>query len=103
MIKNIIFDLGGVLYDIDFSRSVRALSSHGVSLTEQDWSHGNTGDLLDRFEKGLISTEVFLNTIRQQAHRHVTLVQVREACCALLVGFRAGWNLDQERSEGDLF
>ena len=88
MIKNIIFDLGGVLYDIDFSRSVRALSSHGVSLTEQDWSHGNTGDLLDRFEKGLISTKVFLNSIRQQAHRHVTLVQVHEACCALLVGFR---------------
>jgi glucose-1-phosphatase len=89
LLKSIIFDLGGVLYDIDFRRSTHQLALLGVNLSEQDWAGGTQGALLDQLEKGEISSGHFLEMMRQQAKVGVTIEEIKTACCALLIGFKA--------------
>jgi glucose-1-phosphatase len=87
MIKNIIFDLGGVLYDIDFARTTAALADLGIPLTEENWVSGQQQTLIDTFERGVISTDEFIAALQRGGDREVSRRQVEQACCALLLGF----------------
>lgn len=64
-IKNIIFDLGDVICDIDFKRTVDAfskLSVNTLSITVEDYIHH---PVFGGLEKGEISTSEFRDEIRQ--------------------------------------
>ena len=89
MIKNIIFDLGGVLYDIDFSLSTNAFATLGISFTSDDWTCGSQAALLDCYEKGGVSTDDFLSALIACGRDGIGSDDVYRACCALLVGFSA--------------
>ena len=55
-IHNIIFDLGGVFLDLDFSRTINLMNSLvGVEV----YSRAHQYDFIDQFEMGQISTEEF--------------------------------------------
>lgn len=56
-IKNIIFDLGGVLLNLDYQLTVSAFKKLGIE--EKFYSQAQQQKLFDEYEKGLISSEDF--------------------------------------------
>ena len=91
-IDNIIFDLGGVLLDIDYQRTYDKMSE--VLNTSFDPKQLDTDvlSLLDRYEMGEISTEVFIWNLQRLAIGAVPSGnQVVEAWNAMLIG----WNSEK--------
>ena len=89
MITSIVFDLGGVLYDIDPLRSQRALAALGVQFSDAQWRGDVSTSLVHQFECGELSVEAFIAALLAEARPGVTMQTMREAACALLVGFQA--------------
>ena len=57
-IRNIVFDLGGVLLDIDYSKAVMAFKKLGVADDDHLLSAGSMG-IFNRFDCGQISPSAF--------------------------------------------
>ena len=51
-IKNIIFDLGGVIYDIRYENIADKFRSYGITDFEKLYSKASQTDVIDLFEEG---------------------------------------------------
>lgn len=89
-IDAIIFDFGGVLFDIDYSAPARAFKSLGVQNFEGLYSKANQNDLFDLLEVGTISNADFLEELRQLTGGTLTTAQVLWAWNAILTGIPVG-------------
>lgn len=58
-IKNIIFDLGGVLFDIDYTLTIAAFASIGVKDFEKIFAKKAQSELFNHLEEGKISAAEF--------------------------------------------
>jgi glucose-1-phosphatase len=87
-IENIIFDLGGVLLDIDFSRTARAFEALGFTNIEQQFNFHNSIGLFNRMETGQLSNETFLDALAAEAPQPVSSLALSQAWNAILIGFR---------------
>ena len=89
-IKNIIFDLGGVILDIDMNKSVDAFNLLGISGFKSEDIHPNTKDFFIDLEKGTISTHQFFESILAAYPTQKTISQkdLYEAWAALLLPFK---------------
>ncbi|NOR86581.1 MAG: HAD-IA family hydrolase [Bacteroidales bacterium] len=85
--KNIIFDFGGVIYDIDHSLSKKAFLKLGVSDFDQLYGHDIQTDLFEKMERGEIGDHEFRNALRKYLPAHISDNQIDHAWCALLLGF----------------
>ncbi len=90
-VKNIVFDLGGVLLHIDHQRTYDKMSEVlNRSFSPEDMTPEMHKLLLD-FETGTISTEVFIWNIQRMSLRGVPSGnQVAEAWNAMLLGWNEG-------------
>lgn len=89
-IDAIIFDFGGVLFDIDYPAPARAFKSLGVQNFEGLYSKANQNDLFDRLEVGTISNADFLEELRQLTGGTLTTAQVLWAWNTILTGIPVG-------------
>ena len=64
-IKNIIFDLGGVIMDIDVKHTLKAFSKLGIKNIEKYFGHGFAASFFSDHEAGRISDEEFLKEIKK--------------------------------------
>ncbi|MEJ0083413.1 MAG: hypothetical protein WDM78_21230 [Puia sp.] len=64
-IKNIIFDLGGVIMDIDVKQTLKAFSKLGIKNIENYFGHGFAASFFSDHEAGRISDEEFLKKIKK--------------------------------------
>ena len=64
-IKNIIFDLGGVIMDIDVKQTLKAFSRLGIKNIENYFGHGFAASFFSDHEAGRISDEEFLKEIKK--------------------------------------
>ncbi len=64
--KNIIFDLGGVILNIDYSLTEKAFSNLGISDFKTLFSQAQQTQLFDNYEKGFISSDDFREEIKKQ-------------------------------------
>ena len=62
-IKNIIFDLGGVLLNLDYFRTIREFQKLGIENFEKLYSQKNKSSIFDDFETGKISPQDFISYI----------------------------------------
>lgn len=62
--KAIIFDLGGVILDIDYEATINAFKELGKENFEELYTQANQTKLFDRFETGMISPDEFRDEIR---------------------------------------
>ena len=86
MIKNIIFDWGGVLIHLDKHRCVEAFAEFGVIVGDDVINpYGQRTDLKD-FELGLMSVDEFHDTVRRVYGPNMTNEQIDYAWSALLLG-----------------
>ncbi len=64
-IKNIIFDLGGVILNLDFSRTIKAFAELGVPGLNDIFIPPEQSPLFDQFDKGLISEQEFFSGLKE--------------------------------------
>jgi putative hydrolase of the HAD superfamily len=97
MFRNVLFDLGGVLIDLDVQRTISAFcrllppqeegaSSSTSLVTAQGLLGGHDSELIDRYQTGDISTADFIRTILSVCRPGTTEEQVRDAWFAMLLG-----------------
>ena len=63
-IKNILFDLGGVLYHIDYSITIKAFEKLGIKNFHKHFSKQQQNNLFDRLETGKISNTDFIKEMK---------------------------------------
>ena len=86
-IKNIIFDLGSVLLDIDVDRTLRSFDTMGVSGKQLEEIYKEPENFFLLFEKGAIDADTFRNAFRTLSDNHLTDQQINDAWSAMVVGF----------------
>ena len=86
-ISTIIFDLGGVIMDIDVKKTLGAFSKLGLSNIHEYFGHGFAASFFSDHEAGRISDEEFLQEIKNLLGGEVSDESVIEAWNALLLRF----------------
>ncbi|MCK5855938.1 MAG: HAD family phosphatase [Bacteroidales bacterium] len=87
MIKNIIFDLGGVILNINFQLAAESFKKLGLEDFEGLYSKATQTKLFDRLEKGLISNEEFYAEIRDLSGINMSDSQIDQAWNSLILDF----------------
>lgn len=86
-IKNIIFDLGGVIINIDYHLTIDAFKKIGFNNIDSLFSKSNQLGIFDLLEKGLLSPDEFRAEIRNSFENSLTDAQIDEAWNAMLLDF----------------
>lgn len=86
-IKNIIFDLGGVILNIDFKQTELAFAKLGVGNFNQYYTLQSLSPVFEQLELGLITPEIFYDEFRRLAKVPLTNNEIQNAWNALLLNF----------------
>ncbi|MCB8995295.1 MAG: HAD family phosphatase [Bacteroidales bacterium] len=92
-IKNIIFDLGGVIVNLDYSLTISAFKALGMPSNEKIYSQFNQLSWFDKYDTGGITSDEFLNQIAKLLSPETTRKQIIDAWNAMLL------DLPKERAE----
>ena len=84
-IKNIIFDLGGVLLNLDYSRTKHAFEKLGIDNFDSIYSQAQQSNLFDLFETGKIDRHHFLDGMKQYLPPGITSEQITNAWNGMLL------------------
>lgn len=83
-ISTLIFDLGGVIVDLDLAKCIQNFKELGLENIEQYLSNFGQKDFFMQFEKGQIGIPAFRNEIRKLAGTELTDAQIDKAWCSFL-------------------
>lgn len=87
-IKNIIFDLGGVIINLDNRRTEAAFTALGVKNFREYFGHGFAAAFFKDYEIGKLSDQEFIAAVRQLANlEQVPEAAIVESWNALLLDF----------------
>lgn len=84
-IKNIIFDLGGVIINLDMLKTIRLFESLGIPHFAATYNQFAQTEVFDWFDKGHITEEEFFNSIRHTFHLKQSTDQLVSAWNAMLL------------------
>lgn len=85
MIKNIIFDLGNVIYDIRYQNVPEAFARYGFPNFDEYYTQAHQSDAIDLFEEGKISPAEFREFIRSISPVPLTDEQIDEAWNSIMI------------------
>ena len=86
-IRNIVFDLGNVIINIDPDLTLQKTREFGVTNFDEMYTIMRQSDLFDRLDTGKISLPEFRDAIRAYTKIHLTDQQIDDAWCAMLLDF----------------
>ena len=86
-IRNIVFDLGNVIINIDPDLTFRRFRELGVGNFDEIYSMMRQTDVFDRLDTGKITLPEFRQAIRDFAQMNIADMQIDEAWCAMLLDF----------------
>ena len=84
-VKNIIFDLGGVIINIDYNKSVQELQKYSPEGRTIAFSQKAQSELFDLFETGVSTPEQFRKHLREEYDLQATDEQLDAAWNAMLL------------------
>lgn len=87
-VENIIFDLGGVLLDIDHNLTRAAFERLGVTNFDEMYSQANADHLFQNLETGKISEEYFYKEFNNRTGINLPVSEIETAWNAMLLSFR---------------
>jgi putative hydrolase of the HAD superfamily len=87
-VKNIIFDLGNVLYDIDFNIMYDQFRELGIPDFQNHYTLNQSDELFFDLEKGFIDEVAFCNRFNQLYNLSLSQDQIIKAWNSLLKGYR---------------
>ena len=83
-ISAIIFDLGGVLIDVDYNKTIRAFEKLGIENARELYSQQSQSDLFNQIECGEISPLDFLTELSKRAQKDLSLLEIKDAWNAII-------------------
>jgi glucose-1-phosphatase len=86
-IKHIIFDLGGVIINLDYQATYRAFDALGVKEFTSLYNQFELNTLFDDLETGKIAPSVFLDEMQKHTTPGTTHQQIMDAWNAMLLDF----------------
>lgn len=86
-ICNIIFDFGGVLYNIRYQNIADAFARYGFADFDKLYSKAHQTEVFDLFEEGKMSIPDFCDHIRSMSQKNLTDNQIAECWNAILIDF----------------
>jgi putative hydrolase of the HAD superfamily len=90
-IKNIIFDYGNVIFNIDFTRVQQAWSKLGIDNVADFYGHKQQDPVFNALERGEISPAAFRERIREIARKpELTDAEIDDAWNNIFVGIPEG-------------
>ena len=92
-IKNIIFDLGGVIINIDYKLTLAEFKKLGLRDVEKIYTQFSQMEWFDNYDRGRISSEVFVTEFSKLLEPGTSQKQIISAWNAMLLDF------PQERAE----
>jgi putative hydrolase of the HAD superfamily len=87
-VRNIIFDLGGVLLNIDYSATEKAFSRLGVADFNQWFSQYHANELFSALETGIQEESLFVQQIQSLLPEPASETAILDAWNAMLLDFR---------------
>ena len=84
-IKNIIFDLGGVILKLDYSKTEDEFKKIGVVHFKELYSQKKQTLLFDDFEKGKIKPEEFISSLKESENLKIKEIDFINAWNAMLL------------------
>jgi FMN phosphatase YigB (HAD superfamily) len=88
IIKNIVFDLGGVLLNIDYNKTAAEFKNLGIENFDELFSQFTVNPLFEKLETGNISEEDFYSSIQRSSALPLTVSEIKNAWNAMLLDFR---------------
>ena len=90
-IKNIIFDYGNVIFNIDFVKAQEAWKQLGISNADVFFDHKQQDEIFNKFDRGEVSANEFRNYIRERSGNvNLTDQQIDTAWNSMLLGVEKG-------------
>ncbi len=86
-IRSIIFDLGGVLFDINYQNIIDSFKKLGLGDFDAKYTQLKQDHLFDELETGNISAAEFRNRIRAIAGKDLMDDEINNAWNSILIGF----------------
>ena len=86
-LDTIIFDLGGVVINLDYHKTTRAFEALGLENFGEMYSQASQSGLFDDFEKGKCSVPYFVNKLLNYLPTGTSANQVVEAWNAMILDF----------------
>ena len=87
-IKNIIFDLGGVLLDINYQKTISAFENLGLKNFENMFSQFKADALFEKLETGTLSETDFYSAIKKRTGKDIREEEIDNTWNAMLLHFR---------------
>ena len=86
-INALLFDLGGVIVDLDYNKTIKAFEAIGLEDAENLYNQFNQSKIFDEFEIGSISREEFIDLLQEKIPQKVSQSKIKEAWNAMILGF----------------
>lgn len=87
MVKNIIFDLGGIFLNLDYHLTEKAFVDLGISAFPAMFTQHQANSLFEKLETGKITPLDFYKAFRSETGSALTNEQIRDAWNAMLLDF----------------
>jgi putative hydrolase of the HAD superfamily len=84
--KNIIFDLGGVILDINMQKALDGFAALGLPQNELRFDVGETADLMHHYQLGHFTTDEFCKLVAAKCNPGTTPEQVALAWNSICIG-----------------
>lgn len=85
-VNALIFDFGGVIYDIDIQLGIDKLKKLGFTSADEYIGHFAHNDFFVQWENGQIGVDTFRSEIRKRCVNEVTDQEIDDAWCAIMLG-----------------
>lgn len=86
-VRNVLFDLGGVILNIDYQLTSKAFRQMGFNNFDELYSKARQSGLFDRFETGRMKGEEFVAEINRLSQQNLPEQEIVQAWNAMLLDF----------------
>ena len=103
MIRNIVFDFGGVLFDLSWEQAVQRFKAIGLADADKRLDRYHQRGIFEQLESGLISPDDFIRELEPLCHRSLSYDEVLHAWLGYVgspMDEAKLQTLDQLRAEG---
>jgi len=87
MIKNLLFDFGGVIMNINYRLTINEFNRLGYPAFEEMYAQYTASPLFEKLETGNVSEDTFYSAMQAMAPQPVSVQTIRDAWNAMLIGF----------------
>ncbi len=84
-IKNVVFDLGGVLMNLNVSKTINEFERLGITNIVNSTGHHYTDSFFYDFEIGKVSEEAFVEKLKRKSSMSPSTIEIKEAWNAMIL------------------